>query len=78
MLLQHCVELFDTSIVDGIAQPTGFSQQAYAIVEKSTPAIPACGIAEVLFVDLCTHVNQINAKQKAALRRLITTARNCT
>ena len=37
MLLQHYVELFDTSIVDGIAQPTGFSQQAYATVKQKHP-----------------------------------------
>ena len=71
MLLQHYVELFDTSIADGIAQPTGFSQQAYATVKQKHPGYPPCGMTEVLFC-LCAHVNQINAKQKAALRRLIT------
>lgn len=78
MLLQHYVELFATSIVDRIARPNDFSQQAYATVKQKRPGYPPCGMTEVLFVDLCTHVNQINAKQKAALRRLITTARNCT
>ena len=34
MLLQHYVELFDISIVDRIAQPAGFSQQAYAKVKQ--------------------------------------------
>jgi len=37
MLLQRYVELFDTSIVDGIAQPTGFSQRAYAILKQKRP-----------------------------------------
>ena len=37
MLLQHYVELFDTSIVDGIAQPTVFLQQAYATVKQKHP-----------------------------------------
>ena len=49
MSLRHYVKLFATSIVDRIARPNDFSQQACAIVEKSTPVIPACGIAEVLF-----------------------------
>ena len=40
MLLQHYVELFDTSIADGIAQPTGFSQQAYATVKQKHPRYP--------------------------------------
>ena len=53
MLLQRYVELFDTSIVDGIAQPTGFSQQAYATVKLKHPGYPPCGMTEVLFVDLC-------------------------
>ena len=53
MLLQHYVKLFDTSIVDEIAQPTGFSQQAYATVKQKHPGYPPCGMTEVLFVDLC-------------------------
>ena len=37
MLLQHYIVLFATSIIDGIAQPTGFSQQAYATVKQKHP-----------------------------------------
>jgi len=37
VLLQHYVKLFATSIVDRIVQPTGFSQQAYAIVKQKRP-----------------------------------------
>lgn len=50
MLLQHYVKLFTTSIVDRFARPTDFSQQAYAAVKQSLPAITTCGMTGVLLL----------------------------
>ena len=43
---------------------------------KAPPLSPLVGLPRCFFV--CAHVNQIHAKQKTALERLITTARICT
>ena len=69
MLLQHYVELFDTSIVDRITKPAGFSQQAYATVKQKCPGYPPLWDdwgAFLAYMVVNQNLHQTKSRSKAA------------